>query len=176
MTGSAHDSSVFEHTATAKYPDWFFKGKEFTWANSVYTVNSQTIPIYKQPTSFDPQNTFFDKYVSRLRVRSEHSMGALKGCFQSLHGLRVNMNNHGGHLRACQWVSCCIILHNAVLEIDGWVAGVHFMPDHGRVEEEQDCGGRDEPYGMGAPADDLNSQWWELVAEINIVKEMGYIC
>jgi len=23
MTGSAHDAAAFEHTAAAKYPDWF---------------------------------------------------------------------------------------------------------------------------------------------------------
>ena len=84
MTGSAHDATAFEHTAAGKYPEWLFEGEEFAWADSAYAVNSRTIPVHKQPASLDPANAFFDMLVARLRVRSEHCMGALKGHFQSL--------------------------------------------------------------------------------------------
>lgn len=177
MTGSAHDSSAFEHTAAAKYPDWFFKGKEFAWADSAYTVNSRTIPVHKQPASFNPRNAFFDKHVSRLRVRSEHCMGALKGRWQSLRGLRLNVNSPASHARAVRWVSCCIILHNAVIDIDGWVAGISFMGLHGRQEEVEDRGEQDE--GLDDEQEDTltdpNSRRQGLVAEINLARDMGYI-
>jgi len=39
MTGSAHDAWAFEHTAAAKYPDWFFQGEEFAWADSAYGIS-----------------------------------------------------------------------------------------------------------------------------------------
>ena len=42
MTGSAHYATAFEHTTAAKYPDWFFEGEEFAWADSAYAVNSHT--------------------------------------------------------------------------------------------------------------------------------------
>ena len=40
MTGSAHGATSFEHTTAAMYPDWFFDGGEFAWADSAYAVNS----------------------------------------------------------------------------------------------------------------------------------------
>jgi hypothetical protein len=91
MTGSAHDASAFEHTAASKYPNWFFQGEEFAWGDSAYAVNDRTISIHKKPASLRPENALFDKMASRLRVRSEHCMGALKGRFQCLRGLRVNI-------------------------------------------------------------------------------------
>jgi hypothetical protein len=66
MTGSAHDAAAFEHTAAAKYPDWFFGHLEFAWTDSAYAVNSRTIPVHKQPASLDPVNTTFDKLVAHL--------------------------------------------------------------------------------------------------------------
>ncbi|KAJ3505380.1 hypothetical protein NLJ89_g7453 [Agrocybe chaxingu] len=64
MTGSAHDAAAFEHTTAAKYPDWFFDGDEFAWADSAYAVNSRTIPVHKQPASNDPCNAAFDKLLT----------------------------------------------------------------------------------------------------------------
>ncbi|KIK72231.1 hypothetical protein PAXRUDRAFT_181101, partial [Paxillus rubicundulus Ve08.2h10] len=39
MTGSAHDSCAFEYTTTSKFPNWFFQGEEFAWADSTYGVS-----------------------------------------------------------------------------------------------------------------------------------------
>ena len=176
-TGSAHDSSAFDHTAAAENPEWFFKGREFAWTDSAYTVNSRTIPVHKQPASNNPRNALFDKYVSRLRVRSEHCMGALKGRWQSLRGLRIQIKDAASHKKACRWFSCCVLLHNAVLDIEGWVAGVHFTPLHTRVEEEEDSGEQEEGLQEeeGEEGGNRNARREELVAEINLAKEMGYI-
>ncbi|KAG2746064.1 hypothetical protein P692DRAFT_201841041 [Suillus brevipes Sb2] len=96
LTGSAHDSSAFKHTAAAKHTDWFFKGNEFAWVNSAYPVSPHTIPVHKHPTSLLPEN-LFDSAVAHLLVQSEHCMGALKGHWQCLRGLRVNINSKHKH-------------------------------------------------------------------------------
>ncbi|KAF8574641.1 hypothetical protein K439DRAFT_1371876, partial [Ramaria rubella] len=50
--------------------------------------------------------------VSRVRVRSEHCVGFLKGRWSSLHGLRLHIDNPS-HIRfAVIWVTACIVLHN----------------------------------------------------------------
>ena len=85
--GSVHDAAAFESTAAYKYPGWFFQGKEFAWADLAYSLTPWTIPVHKEPYSLIPENTVFDKAVSHLWVHSEHCMGALKSCFQCLHGL-----------------------------------------------------------------------------------------
>ncbi len=138
--GSAHDASAFEHTAAFKHPDWLFEGDEFAWADSAYTLNSRIIPVHKKPASLQPENRTFDTYVSRLRVRSEHCMGALKGRFQCLRGLRVNINSNNDHIKACRWITIAIILHNLVIDVEGQVSGAEFAPIHTRNEEEEDRG------------------------------------
>lgn len=46
-------------------------------------------------------------------------MGALKGRFQCLRGLRVKINNHKDHRTAMQWITVTIILHNLIIDIEG---------------------------------------------------------
>ncbi|KIK80389.1 hypothetical protein PAXRUDRAFT_158828 [Paxillus rubicundulus Ve08.2h10] len=77
MTGSAHDSWAFEHTTTSKFPNWFFQGEEFAWADSVYGVSPQAIPVHKKPATSLPENTACHYAVTNLHVHSEHCMGAL---------------------------------------------------------------------------------------------------
>lgn len=140
MTGSAHDATAFEHTTAAVYPDWFFQGEEFAWADSAYAVNSRTIPVHKKPASLEPMNALFDKVVASLCVRSEHCMGALKGHFQCLHGLRVNINSNQDHYKACQWITVAIIIHNLIIDVEGSKSIAYFGNIHNPDEEEEDTG------------------------------------
>ncbi|KIK91092.1 hypothetical protein PAXRUDRAFT_799042, partial [Paxillus rubicundulus Ve08.2h10] len=66
MMGSAHDTWAFEHTAAAKYPDWFFQGQEFGWADSAYGASPQTIPVHKKPAALLPENAAFDYAVANI--------------------------------------------------------------------------------------------------------------
>lgn len=94
------------------------------WADSAYTVTSRVIPVHKRPAADDPLNRQFDMAVSHIRIRSEHCMGAIKGRFQSLRGLRIRINRKRDHVDACEWIRMCLILHNLVIDIEGedWAA------------------------------------------------------
>jgi hypothetical protein len=111
-------------------------------------VNSRTIPVHKRPASLDPANALFDRVVSQLRVRSEHCMGALKGRFQSLRGLRVSIDSNLDHARALRWVTVAIILHNLIINVDGNTFAAKFAANHGHQEELEDRGDQDEPQGI----------------------------
>jgi hypothetical protein len=67
-------------------------------------------------------------------------MGALKGRFQCLRGLRVTINSPDNHVKAMRWITCAIILHNLIIDVEGKVSGTYFQPLHGRTEEEEDTG------------------------------------
>jgi len=67
-------------------------------------------------------------------------MGALKGHFQCLHGLCVNINSLDNHIKALQWITCAIILHNLIIDVEGEVSGTYFQPLHSHTEEEEDTG------------------------------------
>ncbi|KAJ3546405.1 hypothetical protein NMY22_g2072 [Coprinellus aureogranulatus] len=127
FTGSAHDAAAFEWTAAIKYPDTLFEGKEFAWGDSAYPLLEHLIPVHRQPASFEPDNKFFDRVVAGLRVRSEHCMGALKGRFQCLRGLRVNIESADDHKKACRWITIAIILHNLVIDVEGNTGGIQFI-------------------------------------------------
>lgn len=165
MTGSAHDATAFKETAASLYPNWFFSGEEFAWVDSAYSVNSRTIPVHKKPASLDPKNALFDKTVAHLRVRSEHCMGALKGRFQCLRGLRVKINSNTDHGNACMWISVAVILHNMVIDMEGNEAAQYFINAHGPQEEQNDTGiWEDEQVNMNN--DDNNAKRQRLVNEL----------
>ena len=65
-------------------------------------------------------------------------MGALKGRFQCLRGLRVNINSNADHIRACRWITVAIILHNLIIDVEGEVSGAAFYPLHTQEEEQED--------------------------------------
>jgi hypothetical protein len=162
MTGSAHDAAAFEHTAASKHANWFFEGEEFAWGDSAYSVNERTISIHKKPASLRPENALFDKTLSRLRVRSEHCMGALKGRFQCLRGLRVNILSNADHVAACRWITIAIIIHNLVIDVEGTNAGIHFVGEHSPAQEEEDRGPRHDNINI----QNRNGKRERLVAEV----------
>ena len=165
MTGSAHDTTAFEHTTAAKHANWFFSGEEFAWADSAYAVNSRTIPIHKKPASLEPMNALFDKVVASLRVRSEHCMGALKGRFQCLRGLRVHIDSNKDHYEACQWISVAIILHNLIIDVEGSKSAEYFGSVHGPNEEADDTDIHPEEEGVNNDNDD-DTKRRQLVEEL----------
>ena len=65
-------------------------------------------------------------------------MGALKGRFQCLWGLHVNINSNADHIRACQWIMVAIILHNLIIDVEGEVSRAAFYPLHTQEEEQED--------------------------------------
>jgi DDE superfamily endonuclease len=137
------------NTGAAKYPDIFFQGNEFAWADSAYSCTTRMIPVHKRPAADDPRNAQFDKAVSALRVRSEHCIGALKGRWQCLRGLRVPTNGKHEHVHPCHWITVAIILHNMLVEWEGnewskfwqlqYNCEAEFDPNDGGPEEVLDA-------------------------------------
>lgn len=149
-TGSAHDATAFQGTCAYKHPEYMFSPQEFSWVDSAYPLSCHTLPIHKRPASLEPDNIAFDKVASHLRVRSEHCMGALKGRFQCLRGLRVHIKSVETHIEACRWITIAIILHNFFVEVEG--AGENneiFLEDY-----EEHC---PNIFPNAAPEDEVNN-------------------
>lgn len=60
----------------------------------------------------------FNLHVSRLRIRSEHAIGFLKGRFPSLRGLRLQINNANMHRIATYWIAVCIAVHMFAFRVE----------------------------------------------------------
>ncbi|KAF9510212.1 hypothetical protein BS47DRAFT_1248739, partial [Hydnum rufescens UP504] len=85
-TGSMHDTTAFKLSDMAKDPTAWFTNHEWVWADSAYALQPWCIP-YKKPHSLIQNNKTFNYYLLKIWIKSEHTMGMLKGCFSSLHGL-----------------------------------------------------------------------------------------
>ncbi|KIY60885.1 hypothetical protein CYLTODRAFT_264712 [Cylindrobasidium torrendii FP15055 ss-10] len=124
------------------------------------------IPIHRRPAADRPENAKFNATLSKLRVRSEHCMGALKGRWQCLRGLRVNINSNSEHVQACRWITIAIILHNMVIDVEGAASGAYFAPpvgsgNGGEDEDDEEALGPDEAEEEG------EAKRRHLVQEIN---------
>jgi hypothetical protein len=69
-------------------------------------------------------------------------MGALKGRFQCLRGLRVKIKSNEDHKKALRWITVAIILHNLIIDVEGYEFGAVFAPFHMGAQEAEDRGER----------------------------------
>lgn len=119
------------------------------------------IPVFKEPASNIPKNAMFNRRVSHIRVRSEHTMGALKGRFQCLRGLRITIKSNLDHEYACQWVTCAIILHNLIIDVGQQSEGGdidYFSKTDTQVEEQENITDDEEgDNGIGGVGDSLTN-------------------
>lgn len=54
----------------------------------------------------------------KIRVRVEHTFAVLKGRFQSLRELRINIQTEKDLQIAVHWIKCCLILHNMIIRFE----------------------------------------------------------
>jgi hypothetical protein len=91
-------------------------------------------------------------------------MGALKGRFQCLRGLRVMINNTDDHREACRWITIAIIIHNMIVELEGISSTTHFHDLHGHPEEHEDSG--EDLVFMGTDEEKGEAKRQRLTAEL----------
>ena len=78
-------------------------------------------PIYSHsPEKSIPENSEYNNQVSRVRIRSEHCMGYLKGRWSSLRGLRLRIDHQGAKELTSLWIMTCIHLHNFAIGHERW--------------------------------------------------------
>lgn len=76
------------------------------------------VALYKKPEKNLSDNEIFNNYISILRIRSEHTIGFLKGRFQSLKRLRVLIKDAETHRFATYWVIACIVVHTYAMRCE----------------------------------------------------------
>ena len=77
--------------------------------------------IIFRPEKDEDNNNTFNYYVSKVRVHSEHCVGFLKGCWQSLRGLWVHINQPTHLQYTTLWIKTCVLLHAFAMEHEGGI-------------------------------------------------------
>jgi hypothetical protein len=109
--GSKNDRYCFKATRLWQDRNRLLEAGEWCWADAGYYLYDWLILPYKAPDNLIRRNKTFNYHLSQLRIRSEHTIGYLKGRFQSLKELRVSIQGPEDIAFATAWVNACIILH-----------------------------------------------------------------
>lgn len=136
--GSVHDAKLFASSPVYTKANDYFSDGEFLIGDSTYP-KSQTIvvPYRRSGGHLDGRKGIFNKHISSKCMAVEHTIGILKGRFQSLCGLRLNVDKQQGHRNVCEWIKSCCVLHNFLIQRDPWIRKEHtiFMPEENEDDE-----------------------------------------
>lgn len=111
FNGSRHDTHCFSFTRLARNHDQLLSEGEWVWLDVGYPLQTWCMIPYKRPLTSVQKNRQFNFALSRIRIRSEHAIGYLKGRFQSLKELHIQINSPKDVMFASCWIQSCIILH-----------------------------------------------------------------
>ncbi|KAH7917045.1 hypothetical protein BV22DRAFT_969994, partial [Leucogyrophana mollusca] len=139
---------AFRSTRVAQQHDTLLRRGDWIWADSAYAATEWCVVPFKRPRGgrLTQEQKTFNVNLSRVRVRVEHAFAALKGCFQSLRELRLQMQSQKDLNIANYWIMCCFILHNMIIryEEDG----------HGVIGGSQDWAAQEHGQQAGEPEED----------------------
>ncbi|KAF7289251.1 DDE Tnp4 domain-containing protein [Mycena indigotica] len=131
--GSTHDTTAFGTTKIYQQRQFILKPGEWIWGDAAYPICDWVVCPFKKPERDEPDNTLFNNHVSFVRVRSEHCIGFLKGCMQSLKGLRILVRSKPDHTYATQWIACCVAVHAYAMHHEAKMAKAEGKDDYEEV-------------------------------------------
>ena len=114
--GSRHDGHCFESTQLYMDHARLLTPDEWCWGDQGYKLNKWMMIPYKHPNNHSQENREFNYHLSCVRIRCEHTIGYLKGRFQCLRELRIQINNRKDFVYATSWINSCIALHAFCLD------------------------------------------------------------
>ncbi|KAF8576065.1 hypothetical protein K439DRAFT_1649384 [Ramaria rubella] len=97
-----HDAMAWKETRIPQEHNHLLEQGEWVWGDTVYPLQTWCQAPYQKPKKDIREN---------VRVRLEHCVGFLKGCWSSLRGLRLHIDKPAHIQLACLWLTACITLH-----------------------------------------------------------------
>ncbi|KIK17514.1 hypothetical protein PISMIDRAFT_111276 [Pisolithus microcarpus 441] len=129
--GSVHNAYAFQATQLAREHELVLPAEHWVWADSAYPLELWCLSPFKRPRggSLSRQQSIYNQYLSKVCVQVEHAFAALKGRFQSLQELRLQIRSKQDLYVAIYWVECCLILHNMIVHFETGKRGEASMMD-----------------------------------------------
>lgn len=116
--GSTHDNRVFKSSNLYKERDSYFSALEYLIGDSAYSNSTIMVPSFKktrQEVNLDRNKELFNFNLSKVRIKSEHCIGLLKGRFQCLKGMNTYICGENDMKFFVDIFGSCCVLHNLLL-------------------------------------------------------------
>jgi len=114
--GSCHGNHVYNNTGFVKNPAAYFSEMEYNMGDSAFSNSPFMVSSYRKAKG-EADHEKFNSKLAKLRIRSEHCIGILKGCFPWLRSIRMKVTDD---LKSTRHILCLIhatvILHNMLIE------------------------------------------------------------
>jgi hypothetical protein len=116
--GCSHDTRLWDNCNLHLKESTCFSPGQYLIADSGFPTESNLVPAFKKPPHgpIPQMKKNFNQHLASLRVCNEHCIGILKGRFQSLRGLQMELTLIEAMRKLTNWVSACVILHNFLLD------------------------------------------------------------
>ena len=114
--GSRHDTYCFASTKLGKNPSLYLKKNEWYWGDAGYSLQKWLMIPYKSPAISLKPNRTFNFHLSRICIQLKHIIDYLKGRFQCLKELCLQVLNVQDLAYVTLWINICIILHAFCLD------------------------------------------------------------
>ena len=120
--GSVHDNRVWRNCKLNMRPTEFFSAKQYLLGDTAYTASNIMIPPFKAHGGLltDNENAF-NTLVSKVRVKSEHCIGILKGRFPFLRGIRMRLYDQKSMHNIINHIRGTVVLHNFLRNDEDWL-------------------------------------------------------
>jgi hypothetical protein len=116
--GSVHDNRVWRNCEMYLQPDTFFSSSEYLLGDSAFVPGEHMIPAFKHPpkSNMPAEESKFNTYLAKPRVKSEHCIGLLKGRFPWLKNIRITIHEKKDLKEILKFVTAAVILHNLLID------------------------------------------------------------
>lgn len=124
--GSVYDSTIFSHSHLCQNPHEYFSLDEFLLGDAGFAAQWFILTPFRQPAASLDHNRLYNVLLSSPRQGIEHVNGLVKGRFQSLKGIRIEIKKKKDFKKFCEWIVACLVLHNMFMRYnDSWEEEEH---------------------------------------------------
>lgn len=115
--GAVHDMRVWSTSQLGREPDRFMKPHEFLLADSGYAVAPHILPSFKKTrgNTLTREQETLNKHIAGCRYVNEHCIGILKGRFQLLRGMRLDISKPRDAKVMVMYIRAAGVLNNLLL-------------------------------------------------------------
>jgi DDE superfamily endonuclease len=135
--GSVHDNRVWSNSEIFLNKQQYFTCKEYLLGDSAFSTSSIMVPAYKKGPNgvISEDKSYFNTMLAKIRIKSEHCIGLLKGRFQRLREHRRVIEEKSDYDFILNITMSACVLHNLLINntIPEW-----YVYDDDSFEDDDD--------------------------------------